>query len=142
MLIRRADDFVRLTVYSPDYGDFFQQLLQTEGIESQVVGDSLFPGLPGVPVSPELWVRSSDLERAVTILENHRATAQPEDRDESEEDSEVGSRKKPLWILMGILGVLSIGVIIAAVVATCVFGWDRTKQNPKPPPPAPTFLGQ
>jgi Putative prokaryotic signal transducing protein len=129
MAIQPTDDIVRLTVYGPDYGRFFQQLLQAEGIESQVVGDNLFPGFEGPLVSPELWVRRNDVERALAILEANRAAREPERMDGEPDIGEYGSCNPVMWGLLGIIGILFICLIIAAVVATSFFGWHHTEDD-------------
>jgi hypothetical protein len=70
MATEHAEDIVRLvTAPTPPQAHIWQQALQDEGIESQVVGDFLDVGIGDVPgLTAELWVHRNDVARAEEIL--------------------------------------------------------------------------
>jgi hypothetical protein len=73
-----ADDIVRLvSAENSVQAHIWEQALQEEGIQVQVLGDYLEVGFGNLQgVTPELWVRRADVERATAILNEH-ASAQP-----------------------------------------------------------------
>jgi hypothetical protein len=69
------DRVVRVaTASDPQEAALWQQALQADGIRCRVVGETLgsfgvvYPG----SVQPEIWVFESDIDRARTVLQNHR----------------------------------------------------------------------
>jgi kynureninase len=80
----QRDDVVRLTTASnPALAHIWQQALQDEGINCEVVGDYLNAGLGDMPgMQAELWVHQNDVERAQAILQSHMTAAEQEKGDE------------------------------------------------------------
>jgi hypothetical protein len=77
------DDVVPLaTASNPAQAHIWQQVLQNEGIQSNVVGDYLDAGLGDIPgMRAELWVHRDDVDRALDILRNSKAPPEPGDED-------------------------------------------------------------
>jgi hypothetical protein len=69
-----ARDLVRLAVAAnPFQAHIWQQALQGEGIPCQVLGDYLDAGIGDIPgIGAEVWVETTDLERAEAILRQHQ----------------------------------------------------------------------
>ena len=79
-------DVIRLaTADTPVQAHIWQQALQEEGIECQVVGDYLDAGLGDIPgMRAELWVHEQDAQRALAVLqtaEGHATVEEEEDED-------------------------------------------------------------
>jgi hypothetical protein len=70
MAYEDPNDVIRLaTAANPFQAHVWQQMLEREGIKSQVVGDYLSAGLGDIPgVRPEVWVHRDDQARAEIIL--------------------------------------------------------------------------
>jgi Putative prokaryotic signal transducing protein len=83
------DDIVPLTTASnPAQAHIWQQVLEGEGIQCEVVGDYLDAGIGDIPgMQAELWVHRDDAERALDILRNTKVPREPgsEDADEMSE---------------------------------------------------------
>jgi hypothetical protein len=84
---QNPDDVVRVaTALNPAQAHIWQQALEAEGIQSQVVGDYLDAGLGDIPgVTAELWVHRDDLARAEEVLRQGRQSGGGSADDESEE---------------------------------------------------------
>jgi hypothetical protein len=86
------DDIVRLaTADTPVQAHIWQQALEDEGIKSHVVGDYLGSGLGDIPgLKAELWVHKADAQRALDILQSHRAPAESEMEEDGPTEGEDG----------------------------------------------------
>jgi hypothetical protein len=69
---RDARNIVRLARASnPAEAHLIEQVLEEEGIRSQVVGDYLDAGIGDIPgIQAEVWVERDDLARAREVLQN------------------------------------------------------------------------
>jgi hypothetical protein len=58
---------------NPFQAHIWQQALQQEGIRCQVLGEYLDGGIRDIPgLEAELWVSAADLDRAESVLRQHR----------------------------------------------------------------------
>ena len=78
---------------NPVLAHIWQQALEDQGIQCQVLGDYLDAGIGDISgISAEVWVDSADQVRAETILQelHDRAKESDEDGDEEDEADEGG----------------------------------------------------
>jgi len=90
MVMQAGDDIVQLaTASNPAEAHIWQQVLQEEGIQCEVVGDYLNAGLGDIPgFRAELWVHRKDVDRALEILRTSTAPPQSESADDDADADE------------------------------------------------------
>jgi hypothetical protein len=76
----QGDIVCLLTAVHPAQAHLWRAALQEEGVESKVVGDYLDAGVGDIPgARAELWVHREDVDRAMSIINAHPATATVEE---------------------------------------------------------------
>jgi hypothetical protein len=85
MISTETHDMVRVaSAANPFEAHILEQTLRDEGIRCQVLGDYLGGGIGNVPgMMAEVWVESSDLERAEAILRRPAERAEPAGKEQT-----------------------------------------------------------
>src|SRR5262245_19057645 len=92
----KTDEIARVgKAGNPQEAQIWRQILEENGIRSQVVGEHLAQLFGAIPPSyPEVWVNRSDLERARALIAQYRARAKLPQQDLGEEpDHEQGDEQ-------------------------------------------------
>ena len=84
MTDKSKDNIVRVAHASnPAEAHIWQNALEEEGIQCNVVGDFLNAGLGDIPgMKAEIWVHEKDLQRAREIIESQQGARTEEEEEE------------------------------------------------------------